>query len=91
MVPALCCCKASKLPTARVTSETHRPVPLIVADYAFVRDHEDKELAKLLVVKVEPSNLLLCIVVDQKGNDETTISTRSSFQGDRLQPHGIPV
>ena len=51
----------------------------MVADYCFVRDNEDKKLAKVLVVKMEPSNLLLCTVVDEKGVDEPTVLRLAQF------------
>ena len=51
----------------------------MVADYCFVRDNEDKKLAKVLVVKMEPSNLLLCTVVDEKGVDEPTVRRLAQF------------
>ena len=49
-------------------------VPLIVADYCFARDNYDKQLATVLACKSEPANILLCLVVDEKGNDEPTIT-----------------
>ena len=51
----------------------------MVADYCFVRDNEDKKLAKVLVVKMEPSNLLLCTAVDEKGVDEPTVLRLAQF------------
>ena len=37
-----------------VPSASHRTVPLMVADYAYIRDHQDKALATVLVVRVKP-------------------------------------
>ena len=53
--------------------------PLLVADYCFVRDNDDKQLCKVLVCKLEPANLLLSIVVDEKGNDEHSITRLAQF------------
>ena len=66
-------------PHLRSTSATRRTIPLLVADYCFVRDHEDKVLAKVLVAKLEPSNLLLCTVVDEKGVNEAAVARLSQF------------
>ena len=75
-------CVAARRPNSqhrRNTSSAERTVPLMVADYCFVRDNEDKTLAKVLVVNMEPSDLLLCTVVDEKGVDEPTILRLAQF------------
>ena len=61
-------------PHLRSTSATRRTVPLLVADYCFVRDNEDKVLATVLVAKLEPSNLLLSTAVDEKGVNEAAVA-----------------
>ena len=44
-----------------------RSLPLLVLDYAFVRDREDEELATLLIGKLYPSRKVLACVVEAKG------------------------
>ena len=44
-----------------------RSLPLLVADYAFVRDRDDEALATLLVGKLYPSRKVLACVVESKG------------------------
>ena len=44
-----------------------REVPLMVADYAFVRNSQDVVLLKLLIVRCYPSRLFFACVVDRKG------------------------
>ena len=54
-------------------------MPLLVADYCFVRDFEDKDLAAVLVVKLLPSNMLLTTVVDAKGPVEHAVARLAQF------------
>ena len=74
-------------PRHRSSSLRRRTVPLLVADYCFVRDNEDAKLAKVLVCKIEPANLMLCTVVDEKGNDEATVLRLTNFIRDSGYKH----
>ena len=51
----------------------------MVADYCFVKDDQDEKTCTVLVVKIVPSNLLMCTAVDEKGNDEKTITRLCKF------------
>ena len=66
-------------PHHRSNSAVTRTIPLLVADYCYVRDHEDKALATVLVAKLFPSKLLLCTVVDNKGADEAAVARLAQF------------
>ena len=75
-------CVAARRPnTPHFSSKSSitRTVQLFVADYCYVRDNEDKQLATVLVAKLFPSNLLLCTVVDNKGADNTAIARLAQF------------
>ena len=75
-------CVAARRPNShhrRRASAARRTVPLLCADYCFVRDNEDEALATCLVCKFEPSNLMLSTVVDEKGNDESTINRLAQY------------
>ena len=75
-------CVAARRPNSqhrRKSSSTRRTAPLLVADYCFVRDLEDQQLAKVFVARLEPSNMIISTVVDEKGADAPTISRLSQF------------
>ena len=83
-------CVAARRPNThhrRNPSSARRMVPLLVADYCFVRDNDDKQLCKVLVCKLEPANLLLSIVVDEKGNAEHSITRLAQFIKDSGYMH----
>ena len=54
-------------------------LPLLVADYAFVRNSLDAVLLKLLVVRVYPFGLWFVTVVDRKGVDDSIIQRLADF------------
>ena len=83
-------CVAARRPNShhrRSHSSTRRMAPLLVADYCFVRDNDDKQLAKVLVCKLEPANMMLGLVVDEKGNDEPTVTRLAQFIKDSGYMH----
>ena len=47
-----------------------RTMPLMVADYCFVRDSRDQDLLVLMVVRMYPSRATFAIPCDVKGSDE---------------------
>ena len=46
----------------------------MVADYAYIRDHQDKALATALVVRAKPSNMMIVTVCDEKELDSQVVS-----------------
>ena len=66
-------------PHLRSSDSSQRSKPLLVADYCFVRDNHDKELATILVARLYPSKALLATVCPHKGVDEVVISRMASF------------
>ena len=63
----------------RCQTTAQRTVPLMVADYAYLRDHIDQELATILVVRLLPSNLVMSIVCDEKGLDDRVTARLAQF------------
>ena len=55
-------------------SASDRALPLIVADYCFLRDEGDTEGITVLVLKVYPYHLYLALVVDAKGLSDAVIN-----------------
>ena len=58
---------------------SQRNVPFLVADYCYMRDCQDEELATTLVAKLYPAKAMLAIVVDQKGLSEAVVRRVSRF------------
>ena len=63
-------------------SSADRPVPLFCADYCFVKDSRDSELATCLVGRLYPSRALFSVVVGTQGIDEHAVERLSSFLKD---------
>ena len=63
----------------RSNSNAARSIPLCCADYAFVRDAQDEELATLLIGRPYPSRSLFATVCEAEGNNEASIWRLSSF------------
>ena len=59
--------RRSNAPHFRSQDGSDRSLPLLVADYAFVRDKDDDVLATLLVCKLYPSRKVMACVVESKG------------------------
>ena len=53
--------------------------PLFCADYCFVRDNQDKELATILVARLYPAKAILATVCPHKGVDEQVVARMASF------------
>ena len=62
-------CVACRRPNTphRASHEARRELPLLVADYGFVRNPEDQDCVTLLVIKVMPFKIFFATVVDIKG------------------------
>ena len=72
--------RKANAPHFRSKNGSDRSLPLLVADYAFVRDKDDAVLCKLLVGKLYPSRKVLACVVDSKGvTDPYAVARVSSF------------
>ena len=75
-------CVMARLPAAQHRSypNSKRNIPLFCADYCFVRDSLDEELATLLVGRRYPSRSLFATVTDSKGGEDiAAIQRLSSF------------
>ena len=57
----------------RPSHESSRSVPLVVADYAFLRNQSDEDVATVLVVKILPYKIFFSCVVDAKGVDNDVV------------------
>ena len=56
-----------------------REIPLLVADYCFVRDKRDQDLLTVLVARLYPSRAIVAIPCDVKGHDAYTVSRLAAF------------
>ena len=56
-----------------------RSLPLLVLDYAFLRNKEDDEFATILIGKCYPSRQILASVLDIKGTDDFAIHRVADF------------
>ena len=63
----------------RSSGPSQRAIPLIVADYCFIRDNEDQDNATVLVAKIIPSNVIMATVCDTKGPDENVVARLAQF------------
>ena len=70
-----------------IPSSRQRTTPLLVADYCFVRDCQDKELATVLVGRLYPSKALFAVVCDQKGVDNYVVTRLAHFIRDSGHNH----
>ena len=66
-----------------------RKVPLLVADYAQIRDSHDEELATLLIGRIYPAKALFAVVCDQKGVDDYVITRIAQFLRDSGYRHVV--
>ena len=74
-------------PHFRSSSSVTRTIPLLVADYCYVRDSNDNAVITVLVAKLLPANLLLCVVVDNKGADDVVVTRLAQFVKDAGYGH----
>ena len=56
-----------------------RAIPLLVADYCYIRDSIDQDLTTVLVCRIYPWRISFATVVDMKGRDEIAIKRVSAF------------
>ena len=57
----------------RSSHEMSRCIPLVVADYAFLRNEADEDLATVLVMMILPYKICFACVVDMKGPDPNVL------------------
>ena len=72
-------CVAARRPNSphlRSKTASQRSKPLLVADYCYVRDNADQELATILVARLYPAKALLATVCPHKGVDEKVFSVQ---------------
>ena len=61
------------------TSKSKSTIPLLTADYCYVRESADQDLLTCLVARVHPWKMTFSFVVDMKGRDEAAITRLASF------------
>ena len=61
------------------SDSSRRSLPLLVADYCFMRDSNDEELCKTLVSKVYPAKAILATVVESKGVNSQVVDRVARF------------
>ena len=61
------------------TTKSVRKIPLIVADYAAVRNQRDQDLLSFLVVRLYPQRVTFACAVDVKGPSEYTVTRLSRW------------
>ena len=87
--PACDICTATKRPNnAHVQShEDGRNIPLLVADYAFIKDSADSDNVTLLVMKLYPFKMFFACVVSSKGPDPLVVARISKWITDSGLTH----
>ena len=70
--------RKANAPHFRSKGGSDRSLPLLVVDYAFVRDRDDEGLCKFLVGKPYRSRKMPACVVDSKGVTDPYAVTRVS-------------
>ena len=74
------CVAAKRANSAHVTLPGHsREVPLLVADYCYLRDSRDEYLLTVLVARLYPSRAILAVPCDVKGADEYAVGRLTEF------------
>ena len=63
----------------RLSQGEERQVPLLVADYGFLRDRVSQDLVSMIVVKVYPYKIILACVVDMKGPEKVIVDRIAKF------------
>ena len=74
-------CVAARRPNShhQHSHEHERELPLLVADYGFLRDEQDQDMVSMLVIKVYPYKLVFATVVDVKGPDPAVVDRVARF------------
>ena len=76
-------CVRSRRPNSRhhfSPSSSERTVPVLVADYCYLRDSRDEDLAEVFVGRLYPSRMTIAMVVREKGaGDDDAVEMLSKF------------
>ena len=74
------CVAAKRANSAHVALPGHsREVPLLVADYCYLRDSRDDDLLTCLVARLYPSRAVLAVPCDVKGPDDYAVNRLTEF------------
>ena len=85
--PHCLACRRSNAHHRQSRSSSIRRIPLFCADYCFVKDSRDSEMATILAGRLYPSMSVIATVVDSKGlQDERTIARLTQF----IRDSGVP-
>ena len=71
-------CKKPNVPHVK-SHESERTIPLLVGDYAFMKDGADDENVTVLVMKLYPFKLFFACVVPSKGSDPLVVARLCRF------------
>ena len=74
-------CVMSKKPNTKHMRAQYaqRDVPLLVGDYAFIRDSRDEDLLTIFVGRMYPSRSIVIIPCQQKGDDPYAVNRLANF------------
>ena len=74
-------CVAARRPNSahRIQKSGPRSMPLLVADYCFLKDSEDDVGIPVFVARLYPAKAMLATVCDQKGEDDNVIARVAQF------------
>ena len=75
----ICVAARRKNNAHRSGQEKERTVPLLCADYCFVRESSDDDLLSVLVGRIYPSTSLVAVPCERKGHDPYTIHRMTTF------------
>ena len=77
-------CVAAKRPSSpHLSLPPHtREIPLLCADYCYVRDGRDEDLLTVFVARLYPSRCMVSIPCDVKGRDEYAVGRLANFLRD---------
>ena len=81
-------CVAGRRPnSAHKKADKSRTIPLLVGDYAFVRDSRDSELLTMFVAKLLPYGVVFAMAVEQKGEDPDNVQRLAKWLRDSGLTH----
>ena len=78
-------CVAARRPNSRhgrSQTEDQKSLPLLVADYCFMKDNDDQEITTVLVARLYPAKAILATACPSKGVDDHVIARVAAFVKD---------